>query len=1741
MNEFEVDTEVKRIAEAIASSRETLQCTFCRQLPNEAVSGKCGHPICKNCASKICGTRKAICPICKTILTRSSIRKVKAIDDAVKCLKRLIDAFETDSRTNFLSFNLIPTKQDKDPKPSTSGIVEHHFVTNQPQRSRKSSAADGIRRRATIDSGETLKITRRNSLHRNEDLTSMSNESNTTLGKGHASMVHGLLAKSEPLEPNEKVGLWLDSEEFDEQLVVVGEIEKPVIPLVPSIATTEVPDSASIDRPNSRMSLQSSRKTTSLTKKNRASSTPKKKKNGITYNTTREENMFDELCGKKVSEQPTQNRKVKIASSSADSSWCKLEQFEQETSAKVRKRKRLNISIEKPSTSKQVVGTLDLECSEDDDKIEDAKSSENLIDSNNVQGKNKPHIISDRKLETEEILYLPKLNKRQVKEIIGVSCTQTDFDTSKNSSFSPEKSPTKLRNNQTSLRKSDNSNHNNSNDSLPLQIEPEKDTTSCIESIVRPKSRLSLSLSGSRPSSRLSHKSPSESTVRILQQRTDEKSPILGMSSVRVSFHQNDEETKEGTQRNQSNSSTGKDRSIRSCSGFMKRNLVLKRLSSESGKHNVSMLKRGKLYRSRSNVKFLRLGSIISRTLRNELKNIFCSGKVSTCDVETQTNSRLTQTNHMVCSVCKKHVSSEALDNVIIPETRTVSSVSSKSKATQIKEVGTSDPATQRALIEEEFDTVNKVNMMSPKEDSQLKYLSTESPTVDNTERSVKKRRRSPDLQEYAQAIENYANKLIVTDSEDQDTPCQEKFLSSKEINDQTQEKKISSLGTTFSTKTSLLSKITDNPNCLLNLSKSRSPSSRSDTKSLHTSPKRRIRASDSFASESKRQSMEKRKLQIKMSGSYCNTSSDSDGETIRVKKATPISMRKCSGGSKSPMANAKYKVVRKLKYSQESGSNPGTNLRTSQPLEQQGTHEKENRAEEPSTKKTFKRIRQMSSPELQDDYLETEVTSKTSGSNSSLIGARPIVSWEANKSPLPSEELSVVFSSNKETQDSKRKRSPSPSSIDIHAIASNWCADLNLSSEEFDNKNDSVLGVFSSKATKKKKLQIDNSPVSSSSDSLPILDQTAFYGKPRKGTDSISKSENHDVTDRVVNEKNTITRDCGDEVEEAIEVNKGSLNNSQSSAKDITSDKDKRNRSNCDLEDARIPSERNENSCGENAISAMSNISVEKNEIAENMDSLLQLGDKLNGVITPRGNSTPIKNKSFQNRNPVTFHRHSYNSNKENEAERESENEEDKGKEGTLLRDSSKLTNRTTHEASKVKNIRISNERNDTVESARVDGDVESCQSSFDHDCMNITQDHMMLQEVENNLLRPKSIKEREKNSRNNVQKSVDEKATKISPQKKSLVAMDNQKVKACTETHSDDSETMGEDIIERTPEKTKALKKDLYDHIENSQRSTVSRRSFMSVDITPIQRKFQKFMHTATNVSPLVERAGKSSADQHGAAKIARLSFHSTPKSVDPKKNLFARPVLTKPRGASESRLCFVCSNLTLPQIENVKAFARLHNADYTVNYKPEVTHVIVKTEEDDSAARTMKYLLGIAHKKWIVSYQWVTDSSSQNRLLEEEDYEVVDSDTHEPGPRRSRLSKTGLFDEFAFTCMAATSEIPVSNLQDLVGSSGGTVFQTLEDLATERNKYKVILYDTDTQQPTVLDKWRQKSRALPVPLEWVLTCISQYELVSLYSYLPPFTPEVAANLGFPQELLIEDEEDSLSPNETSASNAA
>lgn len=132
----------------------------------------------------------------------------------------------------------------------------------------------------------------------------------------------------------------------------------------------------------------------------------------------------------------------------------------------------------------------------------------------------------------------------------------------------------------------------------------------------------------------------------------------------------------------------------------------------------------------------------------------------------------------------------------------------------------------------------------------------------------------------------------------------------------------------------------------------------------------------------------------------------------------------------------------------------------------------------------------------------------------------------------------------------------------------------------------------------------------------------------------------------------------------------------------------------------------------------------------------------------------------------------------------------------------------------------------------------------------------------------------------------------------------------------------------------------------------------------------------------------------------------------------------------------LRFVCTGLSTVQITTVKEFAAKYNASYINQFDHDVTHVIVRTIGEENAANsTLKYLQGIAHRKWIVSYRWIEDCIKQHKLLDEVPYEATTTQNdgiNGAGPRNSRLRDKGLFEGFTFLCVGLYDNVSLDQYQ-------------------------------------------------------------------------------------------------------------
>ncbi|XP_078050480.1 uncharacterized protein LOC144476978 isoform X2 [Augochlora pura] len=348
----------------------------------------------------------------------------------------------------------------------------------------------------------------------------------------------------------------------------------------------------------------------------------------------------------------------------------------------------------------------------------------------------------------------------------------------------------------------------------------------------------------------------------------------------------------------------------------------------------------------------------------------------------------------------------------------------------------------------------------------------------------------------------------------------------------------------------------------------------------------------------------------------------------------------------------------------------------------------------------------------------------------------------------------------------------------------------------------------------------------------------------------------------------------------------------------------------------------------------------------------------------------------------------------------------------------------------------------------------------------------------------------------------------------------------------------TEEDDIVENTPhaktrnmQPTASSAKEFSTKIAAAQTSKASRRCLSSEfarSTTPVR---EGGLQPVCQSTPKVH--GQAKDDCAGAA----IPFAGQMKleNANEPKNRTANEVAGF--NGQREKLCFLCSGLLPTQIQEVTKLASLTNANYLKSFDLRVTHVIVKADEkNNSASKTLKYLQGIANRKWVVGYQWVVDSLREKKLVNEERYEVVDGSTFETGARNSRLRQKELFKGFTFLCIGPYVDISVEQYEELLRATGGTVVRSLGALAARTNHMAFIVVQEQAHEDKIIE-WHKKTRAVPIVHDWILECISQYKLIPFYPYLQELLPQDVLDLGYPRHFLEDelDEEDYDSADDT------
>ncbi|XP_054657692.1 breast cancer type 1 susceptibility protein isoform X5 [Grus americana] len=209
------------------------------------------------------------------------------------------------------------------------------------------------------------------------------------------------------------------------------------------------------------------------------------------------------------------------------------------------------------------------------------------------------------------------------------------------------------------------------------------------------------------------------------------------------------------------------------------------------------------------------------------------------------------------------------------------------------------------------------------------------------------------------------------------------------------------------------------------------------------------------------------------------------------------------------------------------------------------------------------------------------------------------------------------------------------------------------------------------------------------------------------------------------------------------------------------------------------------------------------------------------------------------------------------------------------------------------------------------------------------------------------------------------------------------------------------------------------------------------------------------------------------------------------------------------NRKEMSIVASGLNQSEHLMVQKFARKTQSTLSNHITKGTTHVIMKTDEELVCERTLKYFLGIAGRKWVVSYQWVVQSFKEGRILDEEKFEVrgdVINGRNHQGPKKARQSLTEkIFKDLEICCYGPFTDMTTEHLEWMVELCGASVVKQLHLFTHTTNSTAVVVVQPDAwMENTDYRAIQQKNNVAMVTREWVLDSVACYECQEFDAYL-------------------------------------
>ncbi|NXQ25916.1 BRCA1 protein, partial [Alaudala cheleensis] len=256
------------------------------------------------------------------------------------------------------------------------------------------------------------------------------------------------------------------------------------------------------------------------------------------------------------------------------------------------------------------------------------------------------------------------------------------------------------------------------------------------------------------------------------------------------------------------------------------------------------------------------------------------------------------------------------------------------------------------------------------------------------------------------------------------------------------------------------------------------------------------------------------------------------------------------------------------------------------------------------------------------------------------------------------------------------------------------------------------------------------------------------------------------------------------------------------------------------------------------------------------------------------------------------------------------------------------------------------------------------------------------------------------------------------------------------------------------------------------------------------------------ATDGTVVAQNTDKSRGPRH---KLKRSECVPVPVLHNaPGKENAPSPVVTK-----RKEMSIVASGLNHSEHLMVQKFVKKTQSTLSNQITEGTTHVIMKTDEELVCERTLKYFLGIAGGKWVVSYQWIIQSFKEGRILDEENFEVrgdVINGRNHQGPKRARQALTEkIFKGFEICCCGPFTDMTTGQLQWMVELCGACVVEQPDLFTHTANSTAVVVVQPDAWKENMdYRALQQQSSVAVVTREWVLDSVACYECQEFSAYL-------------------------------------